>query len=589
MDIGNSLFKRLSIRTKQFIVLFLLVAVGFAIMQWINIKDTQKSYKEKFNLQYQELSNQTSQFLSSYLKSINEVFFIISNRQDLFAVGKEHDLEEFLKKLNDYNEDLVMTIYVEMPNGSIVTSKATRVGYFGNSGLKKLINEVNKYSWDEVWSEPFYSSVSGKTILVTLPVSDLNKTNNKNDIIRAYVELNLESLQQKLIQILKSSGRTFIITSSSGETVIFDNESLLLPYEIIDHDKKIKAGFIKQIKSLDNSIKVINNGSKELFTINSTDNPFGWNMHIIADGKMLKSELSKIIGNFYMTMFYGLIVIIGITFFMTYYFTYPIIRLSNVMNKINNLENIKLVQMKRQDEIGLLVDSFNKMINRISTLLIEVKQTEIKKKEYELKALQSQINPHFLCNTLICIASLAKQQRTEEIRDAIKSIITMLSFSFDKVDQYVTLEEEIINLEAYIGIQKLRYGDIFKYSLNVSSETLPIRVMKLILQPLVENSIFHGLQPKQGKGFFYLHTKIKKEKLIIRIMDNGIGITKEKRIKLLIGKVEKTDNRRFNSIGLINVHERLQLQYGEGFGLRISSSHRRGTVVSIVMPNYGLQ
>ncbi|WJH34912.1 sensor histidine kinase [Paenibacillus sp. CC-CFT747] len=226
------------------------------------------------------------------------------------------------------------------------------------------------------------------------------------------------------------------------------------------------------------------------------------------------------------------------------------------------------------------------MMERVRNLLLETKQMEERKKELELKMLQSQIAPHFLYNTLACIGSLARQHRTEEVKETIRSLVGVLSFSFDKSSEFVTVEEELAGLHQYMQIQKTRYGEKFEFVSEVDPDVLSSPILKLTLQPIVENAIFHGIVPntQTPNGRITLRASVRRGRLRFLIRDNGVGIEPERLARVLTERTGRASKERFTGIGMANVHDRLRLHYGAPYGLRIGSVKGCGTVVSITIP-----
>jgi sensor histidine kinase YesM len=225
------------------------------------------------------------------------------------------------------------------------------------------------------------------------------------------------------------------------------------------------------------------------------------------------------------------------------------------------------------------------MMERIHHLLLETKEMEMRKNQYELKMLQSQIAPHFLYNTLACISSLAKQRKIEAVRETIRALVGLLSFSFDKSGEFVTLEEEIEGLRMYAYIQTVRYGEKFILTIDAAPESLQSQILKLTLQPLVENAIFHGLAPRKVQGNIRIRTFVRKDRLCIIIRDNGLGMNSEQLSSIYSERRRAPSKHRFTGIGIMNVQERIRLHFGEEFGLRIASIPGVGTLIRIELPN----
>ena len=217
----------------------------------------------------------------------------------------------------------------------------------------------------------------------------------------------------------------------------------------------------------------------------------------------------------------------------------------------------------------------------LSYLMEQNVEEQRQKRKSELRALQAQINPHFLYNTLDSIIWMAEWGKTKEVVLMTSSLAKLLRQSISNQNELVRVEEEVEYTRSYLTIQKMRYKDKLEYDIQVSPEVLGQKIPKLVLQPLVENAIYHGIKYKEGKGIVQIEGWIGQKELILRISDDGIGMT-EAQLEKIFEKRE-TDIRK-NGVGVLNVHERIQLYYGKDYGLRFSSTLGEGTVVEVRIP-----
>ena len=240
------------------------------------------------------------------------------------------------------------------------------------------------------------------------------------------------------------------------------------------------------------------------------------------------------------------------------------------------------------DELSV---TFNIMVRRIEILLERTREEEAKSAEAERKALESQMNPHFLFNTLNTIKALAKMHGEKEIYLTTIRLGKLLRSSIDNRSGSATLRESIELVECYLLIQKLRFGDKLQYAIICSDELMDIETPKLILQPLVENAYVHGLKPKGSKGTIEIDVRKDGKTAEISVMDNGVGIAEsglEAIRKLFAGsEIGIKDDYAWKSIGLKNVYDRIKLIYGEDYDLRVDSCLGVGTVFTISIPLEG--
>lgn len=231
-------------------------------------------------------------------------------------------------------------------------------------------------------------------------------------------------------------------------------------------------------------------------------------------------------------------------------------------------------------EIQMLDKGFNEMVSRVNTLI----EKQIEDQKYlhraELELLQAQINPHFLYNTLDSIVILAENHRDEEVVKMVTSLSVFFRNSLSKGRDVITLRAERDQVASYLEIQQIRYSDILNYEINIPEELLDYIVPKLVLQPLVENAIYHGAKSIRRIGCITISGENRGEDILLRVEDDGAGMDEEQLKALQSGVYED----RHTGLGLVNVHKRIKLYCGEGYGLSFESALGKGTTVSVLLP-----
>lgn len=260
----------------------------------------------------------------------------------------------------------------------------------------------------------------------------------------------------------------------------------------------------------------------------------------------------------------------------------PIRKLVNTMKKVEKGDMNASVNITRKDEIGALALGFNRMISQIRRLLQELVQEERQKRKAEFEALQAQINPHFLYNSLTSIRCLLAKNMFEAVDDSVIALGRLLQQTFGEHKELIPILVEIENLNNYILLQKIRYGDKFDVSFQIEREVEYHKILPMMLQPLLENAIFHGIEPTNRKGLIKVTGRVEENRMKIIISDNGVGMSEEKMDSIFQeGKIAKHV---FNQVGLKNIDRRIKLHFGEEFGLQITSVMEEGTDVIILIP-----
>ena len=269
----------------------------------------------------------------------------------------------------------------------------------------------------------------------------------------------------------------------------------------------------------------------------------------------------------------------------------PINRLVEGIKKFEEENVHQEVIVDRSDELGYLSKCFNKMSSEIDILVNRVYKEQLTRKEAELKALQAQINPHFLFNTLESINWMAQLNNVPEIRDMVTSLASIIEASIGKGNPLISLKQELKYIDSYILIMKNRYGDRLTYESDIDETVLRCQVPKLLLQPLVENAIYHGVDRIRKKGIIRLTIKKEEKSIYIEVMDNGKGMESEE-LSALNKKFEEVNDeyllaRHRKGIGLENVNGRIKLFFGQQYGLKVESEYEHYTKIILKIPiNY---
>ena len=244
-----------------------------------------------------------------------------------------------------------------------------------------------------------------------------------------------------------------------------------------------------------------------------------------------------------------------------------------------NAENYTYTEVRGTEELMMLSDSFDHMVRRIQKLMEQVRQEEITLRKTELKALQAQINPHFLYNTLDAIAWLCEEGRNKDAEDMVTSLAKLFRISISKGHELITIEKEIQHAQSYLRIETFRYKNQFTYTFDVDENCLGYLCNKITLQPIIENAIYHGLNRMVDEGEITIRIREDGDDIILSVEDNGIGMTEEQCQEIL--RKEPGDR---TGIGIKNVNDRIKIYFGEEYGLTIASELDEGTCVDIRMP-----
>lgn len=257
--------------------------------------------------------------------------------------------------------------------------------------------------------------------------------------------------------------------------------------------------------------------------------------------------------------------------------------LEKSMQKVEGGDFTIKVNPVSYDEIGLLGIRFNFMVNKINELIDTVSKERIAKQQAEFQTMQAQINPHFLYNSLGSIRWLANRRKDYKTEKMIIALIELLKYAVKKKGEYQTVDEEIFYIKNYLALQKMRYGDQFNVIYKIDDNVRNCSIINFLLQPFVENALYHGLDMSNKEGIIWLEAYQLNDNIVLCVKDNGAGMDEEK-IQVVLSKSNKKVYPGLNSIGIKNVMDRLKIYYGNEFSLNINSRLSEGTEIKIILP-----
>ena len=391
------------------------------------------------------------------------------------------------------------------------------------------------------------------------------------------INLNMNKITEICDSFQENTSGALGILNESGEAVYLNGDAGNVAVQ--DIDMKELSEILEQY--LENSFRIRLGGTKYLITKERMDST-GWYLINILPYSWLLSDLWKISMVIVLAVAGTLVVtLLSLDRILTNVIQ-PLKKLERHMARVT-IENMnEQVNITTDDEIGHLAGNFNSMLERIENLKEQVVEEQEDKRRYELQALQAQINPHFLYNTLDSIIWMAETQDSNIVA-MTEALAKLFRISLNKGNEEILLKKEIEHVKNYLIIQSMRYADKFTFEICVEPEVEKCRIIKLILQPIVENCIYHGIKKKRGSGHIRIRAFREECNLIIKVEDDGCGMSQEMCRKMLSYEVEP-ENISGSGIGVKNVNERIQLRFGKEYGLSYQSEEGKGATVTYLLP-----
>ena len=319
----------------------------------------------------------------------------------------------------------------------------------------------------------------------------------------------------------------------------------------------------------------------------STSEQTGWRIV----GVNYESELvgNRTLAQRYYTISSLIMVLLGIVIavLISHRVSQPILRLRESMKQVESGEFDRTVAVSANNEVGDLAHDYNIMVAKIRELMKRNEEEHAQKRRSELLALQNQITPHFLYNTLDSIIWMAEGKQHDNVVTTVAALARLLRLSISKGDELISVHDEIEHIKSYLTIQKVRYRDRLDFSIDVSEAILRLRIPKVILQPLVENAIYHGVKNNEEGGRVTIRGEASETGVVLSVIDDGVGMDPEQMKSIL---EEDSDERlpvrtgRGTRVGVRNVHERIRLYFGEPYGLTFHPNPGGGTIVRVQLP-----
>ena len=584
---GDLMIKKFkSIQSVIFAVLSVLLLGAVIIITVISLSYTRQSVFENSSLYTQTIIQQMNQNIDSYIDYMENTSYLVSSNEDVqkYLFGDTADPEARDRILSQFETILdsrsdILNLGIIAENGRMLINNGQRLT---NQDL-----DIHSQEWytnalegrESVYltSSHVQHIISGeRPWVITLSRGIRNKemgTGQEKEGV-FFIDLNYSAISELCDQSMVGNQGYAFIVDADGNIVYHPQQQQLY--------NELQTENIDLVMNAGSDIVTWGDGiNKKMYSISRSEKT-GWT---VVDCVRVEELLrrSNEAQSIYVLVAIGLMAVaLFFSRFVAKSITLPIQRLCDSMERVQEGDfSVSDIVVDSENEIGSLTKSFNVMTQRIHELMAQNIWEQEAKRKSELKALQSQINPHFLYNTLDSIIWMAEGKKNEEVVLMTASLARLLRQSISNEDELVSIGQEIEYARGYLTIQKMRYKDKLEFRIEVEPSILNIRLIKLVLQPVIENAIYHGLKYKESRGLLLVKGFMKNGNAVLQVIDDGVGMDQETLDHIY--ERHKVDYHS-NGVGIYNVQKRLQLYYGNEYGIVYESKPGEGTTATITIP-----
>lgn len=516
--------------------------------------------------------DQSGQFISSYIQKLKQTTTTLSGQETVRDFAREKSasetaVQDLMKTIIATDPDLVSAVLVTK-DGRVATTDAslsmqTSSDMMNESWYQEAIHKKAMPVLTPARRESLSSDKEKWVISITQEVVD--DTGQNLGVLR--LDIGYDSLKAYLDQLqLGKKGFSFIVNSQ---------------HEFVYHPQNTVYSSSQEMKAMQPYIAVKDGyvDQKQAFVYQIAIPDSEWTLIGVASLEQLQQLQSQLLYSFVATGVLALLICLAGIWFVLRLWIKPLQNLQAVILKIGSGDSHLRAEAKGSPELVDLAQQFNRMLDQIQQLMEAVKEEEQNVRRYELQALSSQINPHFLYNTLDTIVWMAEFNDSKRVVQVTKSLAKYFRLALNQGHEQIALKDELDHVRQYLFIQKQRYGDKLQYEIEEDPAFADYQLPKLVLQPLVENAIYHGIKEKPEGGKIWLAVQEAGQQLVISIRDNGVGFQAQEETSQTLVKL--------GGVGLKNVDQRLRLHFGDRYRMEIISQPDQFTEIRLYLPKEG--
>ena len=580
-------FKTTKIRTKLILSQVFIALIPFLLVGMVGLVFSFREARKNVAQRTSQTVTQISQTLDIYMEDLDKLVYVLADdiadsapaEGDTVGVAK---VRRSMQNVMDNYDEIAGILFAYSDDRYISTgmTRISRDSFQKESWYKEALYDIN--------SLHRISAVTGRNITTDVGYSV--------DDVFSVVKAVYDKKSGRILGVLLIDIEHDIISSAIRDSQI-GNEGFVFVLDESDHMVYTPINDVvyrinpKWLTDENRTLSVKTGGGRYYVRFKTSDRT-GWKTVSVISYDVLMEDIDRMIAIYAVMLIVTLVLVQFLSLRLSENITRPIKSLRDLMRKTEEGNLSLRFEDRSRDEINDLGLTFNHMLQRIEQLLDRVRFEEDQKRKAELKIVQEQFKPHFLYNTLDTINWMAREHGAKDIVKLVDALTNVFRISLSHGKDYITIKEEVSYISNYLYVQKTRYEDKLVFEIDADDECMTTMVPKLILQPLLENAIYHGIKLKRGTGHIHVSVKKQEDMICMSVSDDGKGMdeaTRDSLRKLLQTgdgnrELDPDDNQSF---GLYYVRERLQLRYGENYKVDVESAIDEGTTISIYIPFEG--
>lgn len=560
--------------TAAFIFLSVIILVLVSILLYNKFSVTAERTTE---LNTQQIVQQVAYNILTYLNDTTDTFNIIDKKINESQQFPHQYFEDELHSILAMREDIVSISFFDRSGELIAVSPAAE--YRKNTNVTAQdwflqgLNSADEFSFSQPHVQNLYKGQYPWVISLSKGQS-LMKDGQQIDGVLV-LDVNFKSLDSLMERVsLGKKGYAYMV-DAKGNIIYHPQQQLIY--------SKLKSENVERVLTeADGSYKETMNGEMRMITVQTLPLT-GWKLvgvSFMDEVLTTRNEMTTFMLRLILAV---IILVIPLAYLLSSKLSRPIKKLESSVRLLEKGQFSSQIDVNGYNEVKQLSQRFNIMVNRIRELMSQIVEEQEAKRKQEFEVLQSQINPHFLYNTLNSVVRLAGSSKNEEVVLMITSLSKFFRISLSQGRNIIPIRDELEHIRSYLTIQQMRFKGKFSFTIHAEEEVLSCETVKLVLQPIVENSIYHGIEKMVDPGVITVTAEIQQNKVRLAVKDNGLGMSEEQVQGLLNGSARK-ESISGSGVGLNNVHERIQLFFGKSYGLEVWSEQEEGTEVIIWLP-----